>query len=137
MHRIPTTLAEVIGLWLDNGERRDRAFSVLLDEFLDAFYTETDAARRQAMLDGEPLRTRHERHDAFAGAVAEHLARRWNLRIPAWSEAPWRELAEPWFVGMMGKGLSGLLLVESPIAFRRRRIFTEAEPLRRARMPVG
>jgi hypothetical protein len=45
-------------------------------------------------------------------------------------------VAEPWFVGMMGKGLSGLLLVESPIAFRRRRIFTEAEPLRRARMPA-
>jgi hypothetical protein len=38
---------------------------------------------------------------------------------------------------MMGQGLSGLLLVESPIAFRRRLIFTEAEPLRRARMPRG
>jgi hypothetical protein len=36
----------------------------------------------------------------------------------------------------MGNGLSGLLLVESPIAVRSRRIFTEAEPLRRARMPV-
>jgi hypothetical protein len=44
-------------------------------------------------------------------------------------------IADPWFVGTMGKGLSGLLLVESPVAFRRRRIFTEAEPLRRARMP--
>jgi len=50
--------------------------------------------------------------------------------------APWREVAEPWFVGRMGNGLSGLLLVESPIAVRSRRIFTEAEPLRRARMPV-
>jgi hypothetical protein len=36
---------------------------------------------------------------------------------------------------MMGDGLSGLLLVESPIAFRRRLIFTQAEPLRHARMP--
>jgi hypothetical protein len=35
----------------------------------------------------------------------------------------------------MGVALSGLFLVESPIAFRRRRIFTEAEPLRRARRP--
>ena len=57
--------------------------------------------------------------------------------LPPWSDAPWREVAEPWFVGMMGKGLSGLLLVESPIAFRRRRIFTETEPLRRARMPAA
>ena len=137
MRRIPTTLAEVIVLWLDNGDGRDRAFSVLLDEFLDAFYSESDTARRQAVIDGEPLRIGHERHDAFIGAVAEHLARRWGLRIPPWSEAPWREVSEPWFVGMMGNGLSGLLLVESPIAFRRRRIFTEAEPLRRARMPIG
>jgi hypothetical protein len=45
-----------------------------------------------------------------------------------------QELSKP-TVEDVGKGLSGLLLVESPIAFRRRRIFTEAEPLRRARMP--
>jgi hypothetical protein len=28
-----------------------------------------------------------------------------------------------------------MLLVQSPLAFRRRLIFTEADPLRRARMP--
>jgi hypothetical protein len=33
-------------------------------------------------------------------------------------------------------GGSALLIAESPIAFRRRLIFTEAEPLRRARMPI-
>jgi hypothetical protein len=35
------------------------------------------------------------------------------------------------------EGLKALLIAESPIAFRRRLIFTEAEPLRRARMPTG
>jgi hypothetical protein len=30
-----------------------------------------------------------------------------------------------------------MMIVESPLAFRRRLIFTEAEPLRRARMPVA
>jgi hypothetical protein len=35
------------------------------------------------------------------------------------------------------EGLKALLLVESPIAFRRRLIFTEAEPLRHARMSIG
>jgi hypothetical protein len=132
----PTTLAEAVGLYRQNGERRDGAFSVLLDEFLDAFYTETELSRRQAMIDEEPARVGEERRDAYIGAVGEHLARRWGLHIPPWTDAPWREVAEPWFVGMMGKGLSGMLLVESPIAFRRRRIFTEAEPLRRARMPA-
>jgi hypothetical protein len=131
------TLAEVARLYRQHGEGREGAFSVLLDGFLDAFYTENDPALRQAMIDEEPPRIGEERHDAYIGAVGEHLARRWDLHIPTWSEAPWREVADPWFVGMMGKGLSGLLLVESPIAFRRRRIFTEAEPLRRARMPVG
>ena len=133
----PTALAEVVRLYREYGEGREGAFSVLLDEFLDAFYTETASARRQDMIDEEPPRIGEERHDAYIGAVGEHLARRWGLCIPARSGAPWREVAEPWFVGMMGKGLSGLLLVESPIAFRSRRIFTEAEPLRRARMPVG
>ena len=133
----PTTLAEAVRRYLEVGEGQDGAFSVLLDEFLDAFYTETDPAQRQAMIDEEPPRLGEERHDAYVGAVGEYLASRWDLRIPPWSDAPCREVAEPWFVGMMGKGLSGLLLVESPIAFRRRRIFTEAEPLRRARMPAA
>jgi hypothetical protein len=31
--------------------------------------------------------------------------------------------------------MKGFLLAESPLAFRRRSIFTEAEPLRRASMP--
>jgi hypothetical protein len=137
MHPHPTTLAEAVRRYLEVGEGQDGAFSVLLDEFLDAFYTETDPAQRQAMIDEEPPRLGEERRDAYVGAVGEYLASRWDLRIPPWSDAPWREVAEPWFVGMMGKGLSGLLLVESPIAFRRRRIFTEAEPLRRARMPAA
>ena len=131
----PTTLADAVRRYVEQGDGRDGDFEVLLDEFLDAFDTEADAGRRQAMIDAEPPRTGDERHDAYVGAVGEHLARRWSLRIPAWTDAPWREVAEPWFVGPMGRGLSGLYLVESPIAFRRRRIFTEAEPLRRARMP--
>jgi hypothetical protein len=40
-------------------------------------------------------------------------------------------------MGPVSAGLSGLLLAKSPIAFRRRRIFAGADPLRRARMPVG
>jgi hypothetical protein len=131
-----TTLAEAVARYLQRGQPHDAAFSVLLDEFLDGFYEETDPVRRGAMIDEEPSWTGDERKDAYIGAVGEHLARRWGLAIPAWTENPRRAVAEPWFVGMMGVGLAPLLLVESPIAFRRRRIFTEAEPLRRARMPI-
>ena len=59
---------------------------------------------------------------------------RWNLGDPpAWTEHPARFLARPWFLGP--ERMKGFLLAESPSAFRRRFIFTEAEPLRRARMP--
>jgi hypothetical protein len=131
MHRYPTTLAEAVRWSIEGRARLD----VLVDEFLDAFYTETDADQRQEMIKAEPPRVGIERDDAYLGAVGEHLARRWGLEIPAWAASDNREVAEPWFMGMMGKGLAPLFLVESPIAFRRRRIFTESEPLRRARMP--
>ena len=131
MRRHPTSLAEAVRRVAEGRG----ALAVLLDEFLDAFYSETDAVRRMAMIEDEPRRLGIERDDAYVGAVGEHLARRWGLAIPAWAATDDRDVADPWFVGRMGVGLSGLLLVESPIAFRRRRIFTEAEPLRRARMP--
>ncbi len=136
MRSPPSSLADAVTRYLEHGNGQDGAFQVLTDEFLDALYTETDPSRRQAMIDHDPPRIGDERQDAFVGAVGEHLARRWGLRIPPWTDAAWRVVSDPWFVGMMGVGLSGLLLVESPIAFRRRRIFTEAEPLRRARMPA-
>lgn len=126
----PRTLAEAVA-WAREG--RD-ALAVLVDEFLDAFYAATPVERNKMIVD-DPPRLGHERDDAFIGAVGEHLARRWRLPIPAWAADDTRDVREPWFVGKMGIGLSPLLLAESPIAFRRRRIFTEAEPLRRARMP--
>jgi len=132
MHPLPPTLADAVRLAAEGRA----ALAVALDEFLDAFYSESESAGRQAMIEAEPPRLGSERDDAYVGAVGEHLARRWGLRVPAWAAGDDRDVARPWFVGRMGTGLSELLLVESPIAFRRRRIFTEAEPLRRARMPA-
>jgi hypothetical protein len=72
--------------------------------------------------------------NALLGAVGEHLMNRWNLgEPPAWSSGPERFLDRPWFMGP--ERMKGFLLAESPLAFRRRFIFTEAEPLRRASMP--
>ena len=68
------------------------------------------------------------------GAVGEHLARRWNLAVPAWTNDPRRFLHEPHFTTPI-ENLKAMLLAQSPQAFRRRLIFTEAEPLRRVRMP--
>lgn len=104
---------------------------LVVAEFLDEFYTHPD--RRQAAIAEEPI-SLGQVADAWLGAVAEHLARRWDLDIPVWVEAPNRFLERPHFAGGL-ESLKAILLAESPLAFRRRQIFVEAEPLRRARMP--
>ncbi len=131
LDRRPGTLAEVI--------RRCKAgqqtFSVALGEFLDEFYRDTDARHRRARVMDRPDVTGNDVFDAYAGAAAEHLVRRWNLGIPPeWSDDPCRFLHRPWFPPGV-EAEKPILLVESPLAFRRRLLFVEAEPLRRARMP--
>jgi hypothetical protein len=123
----PDTLAEV-------ARRADagQLFGFALSEFLDEFYGH--AERRGAMIADEPPRLANERQNAALGAVAEHLARRWRLPVPAWTDDPSRFLHEPYFTTPI-ESLKAILLVQSPLAFRRWLIFTEAEPPRRARMP--
>ena len=66
--------------------------------------------------------------------MAEHLARRWDVAIPGWIDEPQRFLKRPLFASPIEE-LKAMLLAQSPLAFRRRMIFVEHEPLRRARMP--
>jgi hypothetical protein len=58
------------------------------------------------------------------------------LTVLRWTDDASRFLREPYFTTPIQQ-LKALLLVQSPLAFRRRLIFTEAEPLRRARMPLA
>jgi hypothetical protein len=109
-------------------------FSFLLREFLDEFYSAIPKGNAAECIADEPSDLSDAREHASLGAVGEHLARRWNLPIPSWTEDPSRFLRRPYFTTTV-EGFKALLLAESPIAFRRRLIFTEAEPLRRARMP--
>jgi hypothetical protein len=55
---------------------------------------------------------------------------------PAWTEDPRRFLDHPWFPDN-AELLKPYLIAESPASFRRRLIFTELEPLRRATFPAG
>jgi len=126
----PGTLAEVLRLARLDGE--DLRFC--LAGFLDGFYADKDPASRRARVEDDPGLLGDERTDALIGAIGEHLCRRWGLGDPPhWTCDPARFLARPWFIGP--ERMKGLLLVESPLAFRRRFIFAEAEPLRRATMP--
>lgn len=125
----PDTLAEVA--------RRATADPASLHNalagFLDMFYTQPE--RRQGMIDPAPELTGDAILDATLGAIGEHLARRWKLKIPAWTDDPARFLTRPYFPTPL-EDLKPLLIAQSPLAFRRRMIFVEHEPLRRARMPV-
>jgi len=124
----PATLAEVAQrLKADSG-----AWDVALAGFLDEFYTNPD--RRQGMIDDAPELLGDGVVDATLGGIGEHLARRWGLRIPEWTNEDARFLRRPHFPTPL-EGLKPLLIAQSPLAFRRRMIFTEAEPLARARMP--
>ena len=123
----PNTLAEVAER-VNSGT----SFGFALSEFLDEFYVNPE--RRHAMIADKPARLADNREHAMLGAVGEHLARRWNLAVPAWTDDESRFLHEPYFTTPI-QNLKAMLLVQSPQAFRRRMIFTEAAPLRRARMP--
>jgi hypothetical protein len=128
--RRPASLREVAEVAIDaKGDRA--AFGRAVAEFLDEFYMHP--AKRQAMIADEPAGV-GKFEDAYLGAVAEYLARRWNLGIPAWVDQPHRFLDRAYFAGGL-ESLKAILLAESPLAFRKRQIFVEAEPLRRARMP--
>jgi hypothetical protein len=104
-----------------------------ISEFLDEFYP-SSPSERQRMIAEEPGLTGVAFQDAYVGAVGEHLARRWGLDIPAWADDSRRFLDRPYFPEHMELA-KAVFLRDSPIAFRRRLIFTEAEPLRRARFP--
>ena len=73
----------------------ERVWNYALAGFLATFYTHPE--RRQTMIDEAPPLLGNPRLDASLGAIAEHLARRWELAIPAWTEDPERFLHEPYF----------------------------------------
>ncbi len=129
-HVRPGSLAEAVRSHLEAGTE----FRYHLASFLDGFYLDPSSrSRREGLADAPPL-TGKSRFDALIGAIGEHLCRRWRLGpVPAWTEEPERFLKAPWFLG--SERMKPFHLAESPSAYRRRFIFTEMEPLRRARMP--
>jgi hypothetical protein len=125
----PGTLLQVLQL-VRSGEK----LRFCMAGFLDDFYGDADIASRRGRVADDPGLTDDGRMNALMGAIGEHLVLRWKLGDPPpWSNRPERFLDRPWFMGP--ERMKGFLLAESPLAFRRRFIFTEAEPLRRASMP--
>jgi hypothetical protein len=128
----PQTLADVALC----ARQAPAEFYVALNEFMDEFYLDhPDKIAQQHRIDPAPEFVGEPLADTLIGAVGEHLAQRWALRVPGWTQR--REhfaLEKPHFMPD-SRALRSILLVESPPAFRSRLIFTGAEPLDRARFP--
>ncbi len=123
----PKTLAAVAQLALSHG-----SFYAWIREFLDSFYSEQDPHRRAAMLAQAPIELVEPTENAYIASVAEHLALRYELKVPAWVHAPSRFLKRAFFPCGL-ESLKAMLIAQSPAAFRRRMIFVELDPLYRPR----
>jgi len=128
----PQSLSEVSSVVIAG----TKPFAHAIDEFLDTFYLDhPDKLRQQRRIDDAPAIVGDTFVDSWIGAVGEHLARRWDLAVPAWTRRPAHyALSLPRFVPG-SKALRRTLLLESPPAFRSRLLFTFVEPLQRARFP--
>jgi hypothetical protein len=126
----PSTLAEAVER-IVSGEPRD----IALAEFVDTFLSAPDNAARLATIETEPPRTADDRLNALSGAIAEYLAKQHRLAVvPSWVGVPWRRLDEPWFTTSSdAPAMREYLAFASPAEFRSHNIFTEEQPLRRAR----
>ena len=114
----PDTLAKAAAASHGDGDALRRAVA----EFLDEFYAHSECRGRA--LQDEPTSIASV-EDAWLAAIAEHLARLWDLDVPGWTENPNRFLSSPHFAGGL-ESIKPILLAESPLAFRRRMIFVEA-----------
>jgi hypothetical protein len=127
----PKSLAEVADLI-----REDRdCFVLATSGFDEMFYLEEDKAAKQNMLDAVPIPIGGAKLDTRIGAMGEHLAQRWGLDVPAWTqEAAFMGGSGPHFYPF-SRIARGIQIVETPPAFRRRLLFTWAEPLMNAKFP--
>jgi hypothetical protein len=123
----PRSLFEVARRYLEGAQPFDPA----VRELLDHFYSHPDL--REASIQERPDKI-DAVHDAYLAAVAEHLARSFDLAVPDWTEEQGNELHIPFFAGGL-ESLKGILVAESPTAFRRRLLFVSKDALSRPRLP--
>lgn len=126
----PATLAETYERILAGAD-----CDIALAEFLDTFYLTPTAEGRLETLHREPRLTGDAHLNALAGAVAEYLARQYELpSIPSWAFEPSRYLEHAWHTcSIDSPGIREYLTFSSPAEFASRNVFIEQRPPRRAR----
>jgi len=110
--------------------RAGEDFHPVVREFLDEFALRPSACSRSEAIEGRPSATGEPRHDAYLGALAEHLAAIYGLQRPEWSIEPSRFLPQFWFVSEV-PGFRAISIAQAPAAFRRRGVFVPERSLHR------
>jgi len=123
--RLSQTLAGVA-----DRARRGENFRHAAREFLDEFSLRDDARSRTEAIVDRPAATGDSRHDAYLGALAEHLAAVHGLERPPWSVESQRFLDRFWFVSEE-PGFRAMAIAQAPAAFRRRGVFIPERSLHR------
>ncbi|HKB50805.1 MAG TPA: hypothetical protein VKC63_05190 [Solirubrobacterales bacterium] len=123
--KLTHTLAEVA-----TRTREGEDFRYAIREFLDEFALRGDDRERAKAIEERPETMDDPRHDAYLGALAEHLAVAHHLSRPAWSVEPERFLSRFWFVSDL-PGFRAVSIAQAPAAFRRRGVFVPERSLHR------
>lgn len=110
--------------------RSGEDFRHAVREFLDEFALRGDDRARAEAIEERPAPTGDPRHDAYLGALAEHLATIHGLERPTWSVEPDRFLDRFWFVSDV-PGFRAVSIAQAPAAFRRRGVFVPERSLHR------
>ncbi len=113
--------------------RRARAgegFRHAVREFLGEFALRVEPSSQAEAIAERPQLTGDPRHDAYLGALAEHLAAVHRLSRPSWSVEPERFLDRFWFVSDV-PGFRATAIAQAPAAFRRRGVFIPERSLHR------
>lgn len=104
--------------------------------WLDDFYTAPSDEERLRMISEEPPILEDPIQRAWIAAMVEHLAFLYKIRCPAWCARPEHgPLRKDCWYSVKTKNMRAFAFYESPIAFRRRNLFTMGNVLDRASMP--
>jgi hypothetical protein len=123
--RLTATLAGVA-----ERAREGEDFRHAVREFLDEFALRDGDRSREDSIAERPAPTGERRHDAYLGALAEHLAVVHHLDRPQWSLESARFLDRFWFVSEV-PGFRATAIAQAPAAFRRRGVFIPERSLHR------
>jgi hypothetical protein len=129
------TVRDISRMWNEALLRGEDLPLLMLGDLLDDFRQRSSTPEEKLTLVRDaPEWLDVETHadcNAYLAAVTETLCREAAIPPPDWTETPICYLHRPWFAGGL-ETLKAILLVESPVPFRRRNLFVSANALARA-----